>query len=117
MALPFIAGLIAGIVAVSAIRSERGRAVINETGSRLRNAVDGAGNSVRAATDAGRKLLTSAGRKTEEGNTAAADVTEKITKPRKRAVKKPVAKASTEAVAKPVRRRVSGKTVAEKTEV
>lgn len=103
MALPFIAGLIAGVAAVSALRSERGRTVIHETGSRLKNVVDEAGNSVRSATDVGRKFLSGAGRKTDQPDVPTAEaLVEQAAKPatpRKRAT--PAAKTVVEAEAKP----------------
>lgn len=55
--LPFLAGLIAGAAAVAALRSDRGRAIINETGQRLRGAVNEAESGVRAAAEAGLGLL------------------------------------------------------------
>lgn len=53
MPLPFIVGLIAGVAAVTALRSERARAAMNETGARLRTAVDDAESGARAAVQAG----------------------------------------------------------------
>lgn len=51
--LPFIAGLFAGAAAVSALRSERARSVMNDTGARLRSAVSEAESGVRAAARSG----------------------------------------------------------------
>lgn len=47
--LPFIVGLFAGAAAVSAARSERARAVFNDSGTRLRQGLEQADAAVRAA--------------------------------------------------------------------
>ena len=51
--MPFIAGLFAGAATVSALRSERARSVMNDTGSRLCSAVNEAESGVRTAARAG----------------------------------------------------------------
>jgi hypothetical protein len=58
--LPFVAGLIAGAAAVAALRSERGHALVDESGARLRAACGEAGAGVRAAARSGIDLLRSA---------------------------------------------------------
>lgn len=55
--LPFVAGLVAGAAAVSALRSERAKAALNETGSRLRSAAATAESGVRAAAQSGLALV------------------------------------------------------------
>lgn len=55
--LPFVAGLIAGAAAVSALRGERARSVMQDTGARLRSAYDGAESGVRTAARSGFDLL------------------------------------------------------------
>jgi hypothetical protein len=47
--LPFVVGLFAGAAAVSAARSERARAVFNDSGTRLRQGLEQADAAVRAA--------------------------------------------------------------------
>lgn len=55
--LPFVAGLIAGAAAVSALRGERARSVMQDTGARLRSAYDSAESGVRTAARSGFDLL------------------------------------------------------------
>jgi len=55
--LPFIAGLAVGAVAISALRSERTKSALNETGTRLRKAANAAEDKVRAATKSGLAML------------------------------------------------------------
>jgi len=70
--LPFFAGIVVGAAALSALRSERTRQTLNETGARLRGAARSAEESVRAATCSGLSLLRGAttedpaGKPTEE---------------------------------------------------
>lgn len=85
--LPFIAGLIAGAAAVSALRSERGRALANDTGARLRSAYDDAESGVRSAARSGFDMLRGATSKfvaperDEAGSAAQADKPEKAARP------------------------------------
>ncbi len=55
--LPFVAGLIAGAAAVSAMRGERARSVLQDTGARLRSAYDEAQSGVRTAARSGFDLM------------------------------------------------------------
>ncbi len=55
--LPFVAGLFAGVAAVSALRSDRARSVIDDTGTLLRSAVSDAESGVRAAAQSGLAML------------------------------------------------------------
>jgi hypothetical protein len=55
--LPFVAGLVVGAAALSALRSERTRKTLNETGARLRGAAHTAEEGVRAAARSGLTLL------------------------------------------------------------
>jgi len=56
-ALPFVAGLIAGAAAVSALRGERARSVLQDTGARLHTAYDEAQSGARAAARSGFDLM------------------------------------------------------------
>ncbi|MBM4180191.1 MAG: hypothetical protein FJ209_01375 [Betaproteobacteria bacterium] len=93
--LPFVAGLIAGAAAVSAMRGERARSVLQDTGARLRTAYDEAQSGVRTAARSGFDLmrgLTSASAPAVEAESAAPA---KPVKPaRKPAARKSVAKAA-----------------------
>ncbi|GAB1394454.1 hypothetical protein MASR1M60_26180 [Rhodocyclaceae bacterium] len=55
--LPFAAGLVAGAAAVSALRSERAKIVLDATGTHLRGAAASAETQVRAAAKSGLALL------------------------------------------------------------
>jgi hypothetical protein len=55
--LPFVAGLIAGAAAVTALRGERARSMMSETGERLRAVYGEAQSGVRAAARAGFDFL------------------------------------------------------------
>jgi len=55
--LPFIAGLAVGAAAISALRSERTKRALNETGTHLRKAASAAESKVRAATQSGLAML------------------------------------------------------------
>lgn len=55
--LPFVAGLVVGAAALSALRSERTRKTLNETGTRLRSAAHTAEEGVRSAARSGLTLL------------------------------------------------------------
>lgn len=55
--LPFVAGLVVGAAALSALRSERARQTLNDTGARLRGAAHTAEEGVRAAARSGLTLL------------------------------------------------------------
>jgi len=63
--LPFIAGLFAGAAVISALRSERARSVLDDTGSRLRMAVSEAENGVRVAAESGLAMLRRSAPQTE----------------------------------------------------
>ncbi|OGS91250.1 MAG: hypothetical protein A2Z95_01980 [Gallionellales bacterium GWA2_60_18] len=86
--LPFFAGLAAGAAAVSALRSERAKRALNETGSRLRTVASGAENSVRAAARSGIALLHRPDSAAEAPAPAAAKKSAKVKTP---AVRKPAA--------------------------
>jgi hypothetical protein len=92
--LPFIAGLIAGAAAVSALRSERGRSLVNDTGARLRTACGEAASGVRAAARSGIDLL--------RGATARAAT------PAQEPIAPSEKTARTKKAAKPARRRAAG---------
>lgn len=55
--LPFVAGLVVGAAALSALRSKRARQTLNDTGARLRGAAHTAEEGVRAAARSGLTLL------------------------------------------------------------
>lgn len=132
--LPFIAGLIAGAAAVSALRSERGRALVNDTGARLRTAYDDAESGVRTATRSGFDMLRgatsrfAAPAKDASGDAAQADTSEQVGKaarpPRRRAAATAKSAAGKAGAAKPgasksgagKSRRVSPKAAAAKAE-
>ena len=96
--LPFIAGLAAGAAAVSALRSERARGALSETGTCLRTAANKAEDGVRAAAQSGLALL----RRVPDEESAVAPLDEPTAEPpvkpaaasaaAKRAAKKPATK-------------------------
>ncbi len=55
--LPFVAGLVAGAAVVSALRGERARSVMQDTGARLRAVYDEAESGVRTVARSGFDLL------------------------------------------------------------
>lgn len=55
--LPFVAGFVVGAAALSALRSERARQTLNDTGARLRGAAHTVEEGVRAAARSGLTLL------------------------------------------------------------
>ncbi len=63
--LPFVAGLVAGAAVISALRSERARSVLDDTGSRLRTVVSEAESGVRAAAESGLAMLRRSAPQTE----------------------------------------------------
>ena len=123
--LPFIAGLAVGAVATSALRNERTKNALNETGTRLRKAASAAENKVREATKSGLAMLHRSSEPAEV-TTAAEPAPEK--KPsrksaatRSTATKPSAAKATakptvSKTVDKPVTKRVSKKTAKPKIE-
>jgi hypothetical protein len=106
--LPFIAGLAVGAVAISALRSERTKSALNETGSRLRKAANAAEDKVRAATQSGLAMLHRSSAPTDEAP-ATKPAPEKKP-PRKPAAAKTAAKpTASKSGDKPVAKRVSRK--------
>lgn len=85
--LPFVAGLFAGAAAVSALRSEHARSMIDDTGSRLRAAVNDAESSVRTAAQSGLAMLRRSSPETAVGDEESAVA---AASPRKAPAKKPV---------------------------
>lgn len=86
--LPFVAGLVVGAAVLSALRSERARQTLNDTGARLRGAAHTAEEGVRAATRSGLALLRGA---TAEKPVKAPAKAKPLAK---RTAKKPAAKAA-----------------------
>jgi hypothetical protein len=113
--LPFIAGLAVGAVATSALRNERTKNALNETGTRLRKAASAAESKVREATKSGLAMLHRSSEPAEV-TPAAESVPEK--KPsRKSAATRTTAKPAVSKTAdKPVTKRVSKKPAKPKTE-
>ncbi len=87
--LPFFAGVVVGAAALSALRSERTRTALNQTGARLRTAASEAESGVRAAAQSGLALLR--GTVTETPTRAKSAVKRSTKKP---AAEKPVAPAA-----------------------
>jgi len=112
--LPFVAGLIVGAAAVSALRGERARSVLQDTGARLRTAYDEAQSGVRTAARSGFDLmrgLTSASAPAVEAEPAAPA---KPVKPARKSVAK--AASAKAAAAKPKATRAPRKAKPEQAE-
>lgn len=88
--LPFFAGIAVGAAALSALRSERTRQTLNETGARLCAAAHTAEDGVRAAACSGLTLLRGATAGKPTGAPAKAKAATKRTA-KKPTVAKPVA--------------------------
>lgn len=93
--LPFIAGLVAGAAALSALRTDRAKTALNQTGIRLRAAASEVESSVRTVAQSGLSKLRSA---------PVAEAPAKAAKPartRKPATKTAATTATTKPAAKP----------------
>lgn len=94
--LPFVAGLVVGAAAISALRSERARQTMDSAGARLRSAAHVAEDGVRAAAQSGLALWRGATVPATVAETPAAPPAEPAAAPAKprRSARKPAAQAA-----------------------